>query len=195
MRFSVLLSGLFAAVAVAESTASAPATSVSLSPAQASQMACYKACPEGDVNCQAHCVAVPSPDGAQVNATTQCVANCPQGKGTAADNKAFGDCVQKCIGNHYFVTSKGTPEATGAAGGNNAQNSNTDTAAAPTGTDASSTGTETGPAPTGSATKSGNASSSKTGSAAAQSSTHNAAPAIIASGGAFVGVIAALLAM
>lgn len=58
MRFSVLLSGLFAAVAVAESTASAPATSVSLSPAQASQAACFKACPEGDVNCQAHCVAV-----------------------------------------------------------------------------------------------------------------------------------------
>ncbi|EHK48055.1 uncharacterized protein TrAtP1_000770 [Trichoderma atroviride] len=195
MRFSVLLSGLFAVVAVAESTASAPPTSASLSPAQASQAACFKACAEGDVNCQAHCVAVPSPDRGQVNATTQCVAACPQGKGTAADNKAYGDCVQGCIGKNYFISSKGTPEATGAAGGNNAQNSNTDTAAAPTGTGSSSTGTETGPAPTGSATKSSNASSSKTGSAAAQTSTHNAAPAIIASGGAFVGVIAALLAM
>jgi hypothetical protein len=137
---------------------------------------------------------VPSPDRGQVNATTQCVANCPQGKGTAADNKAYGDCVQNCIDNHYFVSSKGTPQATGA--GNNAQNSGTDTAAAPTGTDSSSTGTETGAAQTGSsASKSSNPSSSKTGSAAAQSSTHNAAPAIIASGGAFVGVIAALLAM
>lgn len=137
---------------------------------------------------------VPSPDRGQVNATTQCVAACPQGKGTAADNKAYGDCVQGCIGKNYFVSSKGTPEATGAAGGNNAQNSGTDTAAAPTGTD--STGTETGPAPTGSsATKSSGASSSKTGSAAAQSSTHNAAPAIIASGGALFGVVAALLAL
>ncbi|KAM0463873.1 hypothetical protein ACHAO4_000597 [Trichoderma viride] len=195
MRFSVLLSGLFAVVAVAESTSSAPPTSASLSPAQASQAACFKACAEGDVNCQAHCVAVPSPDRGQVNATTQCVAACPQGKGTAADNKAYGDCVQGCIGKNYFASSQGTPEATGAAGGSNAQNSNTDTAAAPTGT-GSSTGTETGPAPTGSsASKSSNASSSKTGSAAAQSSTHNAAPAIIASGGAFVGVVAALLAM
>ncbi|KAL7923986.1 hypothetical protein ACQKWADRAFT_288462 [Trichoderma austrokoningii] len=190
MRFSVVISGLFAVMAAAESTASAPATSVSLSPAQASQMACYKACPEGDVNCQAHCVAVPSPDGAQVNATTQCVANCPQGKGTAADNKAFGDCIDKCINNHYFVTSKGTPEATGAAGGSDAA-SNTNTAAAPTGTDASASGA----APSGSATKSGNASSSKTGTAATTSSTHNAAPAIIASGGAILGVFAALLAL
>lgn len=139
---------------------------------------------------------VPSPDRGQVNATTQCVAACPQGKGTAADNKAYGDCVQGCIGKNYFVSSKGTPQATGAAGGNNAQNSNTDTAAAPTGTDSSSTGTETGAASTGSsATKSSNTSGSKTGTAAAQTSTHNAAPAIIASGGAFVGVIAALLAM
>jgi cobalamin biosynthesis Mg chelatase CobN len=141
---------------------------------------------------------VPSPNGSQVNATTQCVADCPQGKGTAADNKAFGDCIQKCISGHYFVTSKGTPEATGSAGGSNAANSNT--ASAPTGTDSSETstetGTETGPAPTGSAaTKSSGASGSKTGSAAAQSSTHNAAPAIIASGSAFVGVIAALLAL
>ncbi|KAM0511340.1 hypothetical protein ACHAPE_010006 [Trichoderma viride] len=195
MRFSVLLSGLFAVVAVAESTASAPATAASLSPAQASQAACFKACAEGDVNCQAHCVNVPSPDRGQVNATTQCVANCPQGKGTAADNKAYGDCVQGCIDAHYFASSAGTPQPTG-AGGNNAQNSGTDTAAAPTGTDSSSTGTETGASHTGSsASKSSGASSSKTGSAAAQSSTHNAAPAIIASGGAFVGVIAALLAM
>ncbi|PTB43080.1 uncharacterized protein TrAFT101_001639 [Trichoderma asperellum] len=194
MRFSVLLSGLFAVMAAAETT-SAPATAVSMSPAQASQLACYKACPEGDVNCQAHCVAVPSPDGAQANATTQCVAKCPQGNGSAADTKAFGDCIQKCINNHYFVTSKGTPEATGAAGGNNAANSNTDSAAAPTGTGSSeSSGTESGAAPTGSATKSSGSSSTKTGSASTTSTT-NAAPAIIASGGAFVGVIAALMAL
>lgn len=58
MRFSVVLSGLFAIVAAAETTASAPATSVSMSPAQASQLACYNACDKGDVNCQAHCVSV-----------------------------------------------------------------------------------------------------------------------------------------
>lgn len=143
-----------------------------------------------------HIQQVPSPDASQVNATTQCVAACPQGKGTAADNKAFGDCVDKCVNNHYYVTSKGTPEATGAAGGNNAANSNTDSAAAPTGTGSSqSSGTETGPAPTGSSsTKSSGSSGSKT-SAATTSATHNAAPAMIASGGALVGVVAALLAL
>lgn len=139
---------------------------------------------------------VPSPSDSQANDTTKCVAKCPQGKGTAADNKAFGDCIQQCINAHYFVTSKGTPEATGAPGGNNAANSNTDTAAAPTGTGSSeSTGTETGAAPTGSgATKSGNGSSTKTGSAATTSTT-NAAPAMVVSGGALAGVVAALLAL
>lgn len=52
MRFSVLVSGLFAVMAAAEATSSAPPT------AQASQAACYKTCAVGDVNCQAHCAGV-----------------------------------------------------------------------------------------------------------------------------------------
>ena len=61
MRFSIVLSGLFAALAAAQSSSSAaqaPSSTVSLDPAQASQVACIKACAKGDVNCQAHCIAV-----------------------------------------------------------------------------------------------------------------------------------------
>lgn len=65
MRFTFVLSGLFAVLAAAESsgsaTVAAPASSVSLDPAQQSQYACIKACAAGDVNCQAHCIAVCTP--------------------------------------------------------------------------------------------------------------------------------------
>ena len=51
-----------------------------------------------------------------MNATTSCVAACPQGNGTAADNQAYSDCVQECIGEYYY-TSTGTPNlATSKAG-------------------------------------------------------------------------------
>jgi hypothetical protein len=55
-----------------------------------------------------------------VNKTTACVAACPQGSGTAADNQAYSDCVQGCIGQFYF-TSSGTPNlATTNSGGSSA---------------------------------------------------------------------------
>jgi hypothetical protein len=194
MRFTFVLSGLFAVLAAAESsgsaTVAAPASSVSLDPAQQSQYACIKACAAGDVNCQAHCIAVPSPNQSQVNATTQCVAKCPQGDGSPAQTNAYKVCIDGCINQHYFVTSEGTPEPTGASGGkdNSPSGTGSDTAAAPTG----SSGSNASGSGSGSPTKSGG--STKTGSAATQSTT-NAAPAIIASGGALAGVIAALLAL
>lgn len=59
MRFSVVLSGFFAVLAAAEGTATSKApTAVGLTPAQQSEQACMKACAAGDVDCQAHCVAV-----------------------------------------------------------------------------------------------------------------------------------------
>ncbi|KAM0260368.1 hypothetical protein ACHAQJ_002769 [Trichoderma viride] len=188
-------------MAAAESGSS----TVAADPAQASQAACLKACKAGDVNCQAHCIGVPSPDESQVNQTTACVAKCPQGNGSAAETQVYSQCVDKCINASYFVTSEGTPSPTGAAGGNNAANSNSDSSATPTDTSGSSqtdasetTGTDTGAAPTGSSTststKSSSSSGTKTGSAAATSST-GAAPALVVSGGAIVGVVAALLAL
>lgn len=73
MRFSVVISGLFAVMAAAESTVSAPPTSVALSPAQQSQMNCFKACAEGDVNCQARCVGVSLDLRLMVSLVTLCV--------------------------------------------------------------------------------------------------------------------------
>ncbi|KAL7821720.1 hypothetical protein V8C44DRAFT_315531 [Trichoderma aethiopicum] len=200
MRFSIVLSGLFAALAAAQtssSAAQAPSGTQSLSPAQASQVACIKACKAGDVNCQAHCIAVPSPDQSQVNATTQCVAKCPQGNGSAAQTQIYKTCIDKCINDHYFVTSEGTPQATGAPGNDHqASGTATDSAAAPTGTDSSATDSESTGTATGTATSSvtKTVTSTRTSSASA-SATTNAAPAIIASGGALMGVVAALLAL
>ncbi|RFU77935.1 hypothetical protein TARUN_4334 [Trichoderma arundinaceum] len=210
MRFTFVLSGLFAVLAAAADSGSA---TVSVDPAQKSQLACLDKCPKGDVDCQAHCITVwfipladavsplspglgvPSPNQSQANATTQCAAKCPQGDGSVADTKAFAACIDKCIHEHYYVTSKGTPEATGAPGGNNAASgSGSDTTAAPTGSSASdASGTGSGASETGSATT-GTTTGTRTGSAATTSTT-NAAPAIIASGGALVGVLAALLAL
>ncbi|KAL7798541.1 hypothetical protein V8C37DRAFT_368219 [Trichoderma ceciliae] len=199
MRFTLVLPSLFAVLATAQSSGSATSatapSAVSLDPAQQSQFDCLHACAAGDVNCQAHCIGVPSPDQSQVNATTQCAAKCPQGNGSAADTNTYKICIDKCINQNYFVTSEGTPQPTGSGGKDNAASgTGTDsTAAAPTGTSGGS-GTETGAtgSPTGTATKSSGG--TKTGSAATTSTT-NAAPAIIASGGALVGVLAALLAL
>ncbi|KAI5865010.1 hypothetical protein GGS23DRAFT_594569 [Durotheca rogersii] len=90
----------------------APTTTGSVSspqdPAQAAILACLEACNVSDVNCKASCIAVPSPNNQNVNATTDCVANCPQGNGTAADNLEYANCVSGCIGRFFFTTT-GTP--------------------------------------------------------------------------------------
>ncbi|KAI8629245.1 hypothetical protein F5Y19DRAFT_475810 [Xylariaceae sp. FL1651] len=81
---------------------------------------CLAACDPSDTKCRANCIAVPSPDNQNVNQTTSCVAACPQGNGTAADNQAYADCVNGCIGQYYF-TSTGTPNpsTSGNAGSSN----------------------------------------------------------------------------
>ncbi|KAK8042030.1 hypothetical protein PG993_006553 [Apiospora rasikravindrae] len=97
------------AVKETKSTPAAPTTTVaSLTPEQSAITACLDACKAGDVDCQSKCIAVPSPNTQQVNATNNCVAACPVGKGTAADNKAYQDCFNDCIGKYYY-TSTGTP--------------------------------------------------------------------------------------
>lgn len=69
-----------------------------------------------DVDCKAKCISVPSPDTQSVNSTTECVAACPQGNGTASDNLAYADCVNDCIGQYYF-TSSGTPNLASSTSG------------------------------------------------------------------------------
>ncbi|KAL7628156.1 hypothetical protein AAE478_002354 [Parahypoxylon ruwenzoriense] len=96
----------------AGSATGAASTTINIDPAQSSAqtavLECLNACSPDDVNCQAKCIAVPSPDTQNVNATTECVANCPQGNGTAADNLDYANCVNGCIA-QYFYTSTGTP--------------------------------------------------------------------------------------
>ncbi|KAK5628124.1 hypothetical protein RRF57_003839 [Xylaria bambusicola] len=125
MRFtSFIVAGLFAVATSAQSstaTGTAVASSTaSIDPAQSSIaaqiQACLANCDESDTKCRANCIAVPSPDAQNVNATTSCVAACPQGNGTMADNDAYSDCVQGCIGEFYYTTT-GTPNLATKAGG------------------------------------------------------------------------------
>ncbi|KAH8905027.1 hypothetical protein BR93DRAFT_761199 [Coniochaeta sp. PMI_546] len=170
MRFTtVLLSGLLA-IASAQTTTTTPTTlatvtsTTSQSPAETSQSEitkCINACPAGDVGCTAKCIAVPNPDPAAVNATNQCVADCPKGNGTAADNLNYQNCVDACIGKYYFTTTSsgaGAAQATGTAAGgggavvitttdrNGATVTTTSSAAANTQASGSGTGSSTGSA-------------------------------------------------
>lgn len=126
---SFLMAGAFALFANAQSTTVAPATTTDpAAAAQSSQQAeitrCIDACTPGDVSCTSKCIAVPNPNEQQVNATNNCVANCPKGSGTEDDNNKYAECVQGCIGQYYF-TASGTPQPTGSAGsGNGNGNSN-----------------------------------------------------------------------
>jgi hypothetical protein len=114
---SVVLVGVFALVASAQSTTSgSAATPTTTDPVQASMIACIEACTPGDVSCTSKCIAVPNPNESQVNATNNCVAACPQGNGTESDIRNYETCVSDCIGQNYFTTSGGTPSPTGGAG-------------------------------------------------------------------------------
>ncbi|KAK3943616.1 hypothetical protein QBC46DRAFT_26899 [Diplogelasinospora grovesii] len=186
MRFTALLltvAGLALGVSAQTTTDSAPSATSS---EQAAILACLNACDAGDVACRAKCIAVPNPDTAQVNATNQCVAACPQGNGTKADNEDYSNCVEGCIGKYYY-TSSGTPAgATGAAGGSGASGS------------AGATGvTATGSASGTAATQTGSASGSATGTGAAASTSRAAGDVLHVAGSAagLLGFLAAFLAL
>ncbi|KXX75100.1 hypothetical protein MMYC01_207647 [Madurella mycetomatis] len=127
---SVLLTGVLALVANAQSTTggSVPTATDSSSSAQdslqAAIVACIEACDPGDVDCTSRCIAVPNPNEEQVNETNECVAACDQGEGTEADIRAYGECVQGCIGQHFFTETAGTPQPTNTAGSGGNNNNN-----------------------------------------------------------------------
>ncbi|ROW11021.1 hypothetical protein VMCG_01210 [Cytospora schulzeri] len=194
MRFtSFLVAGAFALLANAQTSAPASSSVSSVASvtttdaAQSSEAACLKACDVGDVNCQAKCIAVPSPDAAQANATTQCVASCDQGNGTASENQAYQDCVQDCIDNNYF-TSTGTPAQSTDASGSTAS----DSAASATGTsDDSSSASGT----SGSSTASGTSSSSSSSASSSSSSSAEGSLKVGMAGVTLFGLIAAVFAL
>lgn len=196
MRFTIAVVGAFAAVAAAQSGSAtksdAPSVTVSLDPVQSSMYACVDACDEGDVKCQSHCIAVPAPNEDQANATTECMAKCEQGNGTEAETARYAACQQKCITQHFYVTSEGTPKATGAAGDEDEDKANStgSASARPTQSsgsdDESSEGSQTSSAPT----------SSSTDDAAAETPDPDSGAATLAgTSAAFFGLIAAVFAL
>lgn len=128
MRFTtIILSGLVALASAQDASKTTVTAPTSVDPATAAQnsqqaaiIRCIEACKPGDVNCTSKCIAVPNPDEDAVNATNDCAAKCPQGNGSEAETKKFSDCVQGCIGKHYFTATAGVPPAAtgGASGGN-----------------------------------------------------------------------------
>ncbi|KAI8719093.1 hypothetical protein NCS52_00689700 [Fusarium sp. LHS14.1] len=198
MRFtSVFVAGAFAVMASAQSA------TVSVSPAQQSQLDCLEACDAGDVKCQSYCITVPSPNEKQVNATNECVANCPKGKGSEADTQKYAACLEECVSDNYWKTVDGTPRETAASGSSDDEDSSSSKAA---GSKATATGTDATAAASASASgtdsedsASETASDSETsgtasGSAASSTETGNAAPALVG-GVSVLGLFAAVLAL
>ncbi|WAO83817.1 Hypothetical protein NCS54_00101700 [Fusarium falciforme] len=196
MRFtSVLVAGAFAAMASAQGTATA-----SLSPAQQSQIDCIDACDAGDVKCQSYCITVPSPNEKQVNATNDCVAGCPKGKGSEADTQKYAACLQDCVANNYWKTVDGTPRETAASGSSDEEKDSSSKAgskATATGTEADSTAAASASASDENASETASeseASGTASGTAASSSETGNAAPALVG-GVSLLGLFAAVLAL
>ncbi|KAI8684338.1 hypothetical protein NCS57_00099800 [Fusarium keratoplasticum] len=200
MRFtSVLVAGAFAAMASAQGTATA-----SLSPAQQSQIDCIDACDAGDVKCQSYCITVPSPNEKQVNATNECVAGCPKGKGSEADTQKYAACLQDCVADNYWKTVDGTPRETAASGSSDDEDkdssSKAGSKATATGTDADSTAAASASASSDSdddaseTASESEASGTASGTAASSTETGNAAPALVG-GVSLLGLFAAVLAL
>ncbi|OAA32557.1 hypothetical protein AAL_00022 [Moelleriella libera RCEF 2490] len=188
MRFSLAIVSGLAAIASAQSTTS------SADPAASSEVACLKKCRVDDVDCQAHCITVPSPNEQQVNDTTKCARECPQGNGSPAETDKYASCVQACIQKHYYVSSAGTPQATGGSNGGAAGSNGSSGSSGSSG--AAATATNSGAAPSKSAaSKSSGSAASQTASGAAATTT-NAAPGLtFGSSTALVGFFAALFAL
>ncbi|PWY86955.1 hypothetical protein BO70DRAFT_214527 [Aspergillus heteromorphus CBS 117.55] len=167
MKFNsaVILSSILA-VAVAQdssSTTSSATTTASLSP----QASCAAKCTATDICCIAACYEVPCPNNSQVNDTTSCVAACPQGSGSASDQKAYASCESSCVSSYFLAT------ATGASGSSATKGSSSDASTTKSGSSSTSTGSSSK-----SGSKSGSSSDSTgtaTGTSAHASSTENAA--------------------
>ncbi|EEU47887.1 uncharacterized protein NECHADRAFT_98822 [Fusarium vanettenii 77-13-4] len=202
MRFtSVFVAGAFAVMASAQSA------TVSVSPAQQSQLDCLDACDAGDFYTLVHnkpltLFKVPSPNEKQVNATNECVANCPKGKGSEADTQKYAACLEQCVSDNYWKTVDGTPRETAASGSSNDEDSSSKAA----GSKATATGTDATAAASASASGSGSedsasetasdseASGTASGTAASSTETGNAAPALVG-GVSLLGLFAAVLAL
>lgn len=138
---------------------------------------------------------VPSPNEDQVNDTTKCMAKCEQGNGTEEQTKKYADCQQKCISDHFYVSSEGTPNPTGSPNNNGngsnsskADGSQTSGAARP-----SSSGADSEDDDEDSTSTSGSPSS--TGGASESTESPGAAASLVASSATLFGLLAAVFAL
>ncbi|KAL2889293.1 hypothetical protein HOO65_030794 [Ceratocystis lukuohia] len=191
MRFSTALFAFVAAVSAQTGTATSEAA-----PAETTltsvQIECLKNCDDSDVNCRANCVMVPNPNDAQVNATTACVAACPQGNGTEAETQAYIDCSQDCVNQFYYNVVSGTP-----ASGTQGSSGSSASGSAASATASGSSGSSSSSGSSGSASGTGSSSSSSTsGSGSSATGTSSGASILtISSGLGLLGVFAAALAL
>lgn len=127
----------------------------------------------------------------------QCIEDtCEQGDGSEAETLAWAKCQAKCIEDHYYKATEGTPRATGAAGSGAASGaasgsedaSNTSSATAPRATN--SNGVETGSTKTDSEGK-----PTGTDAAAEETDDPSAAAPLKASFAAVAGLFLAALAL
>lgn len=113
MKFTLLTITSLAAIAAAQSsqttTQAATSVSVSLTPLETCVIGCGT-----DVNCQAACAGVPSPNESTANQTTECAAACDQGDGSPEATEKYAACQQACIYS-IFLTTGTKATATGAA--------------------------------------------------------------------------------
>ncbi len=127
---------------------------------------------------------MPNPSAAQVNATNTCVANCPQGKGTATDIANYQTCVSNCISNNYY-SSSGTPDSpTGSGDSGSGSGTNTAGGSAATG---SGSGSNNG----GGSTSSGSGSASTTSASKAGGEALRVGTSVVG----LLGFLAAFLAL
>ncbi|KZF25958.1 hypothetical protein L228DRAFT_235085 [Xylona heveae TC161] len=108
MRFFTVIATLSLTVAVS-ALGNSTSTGQSPSGTTASQQACLNKCTPTDLNCQAACVGVPSPNNSQANKNTQCAQNCDQGNGSPEDTKKYGECLSSCASSYYWQDSSATP--------------------------------------------------------------------------------------
>jgi len=112
MKFTTVL---FSAALIAGVSAASTATTTSTAPVNTDSSygpqvdACMDDCEETDVSCRATCLGSPNPTEEQINETTKCSAKCPQGNGTEAETKAYGDCQRACVEKYFLPNPSNVP--------------------------------------------------------------------------------------
>ncbi|KAF2403986.1 hypothetical protein EJ06DRAFT_527566 [Trichodelitschia bisporula] len=176
MKFTLSLSLSFLFTLAAAQTT----TTTALSPTQS----CLNKCPAGDVNCQAICVGVPHPGDAQMNATTDCVAKCDQGDGTAEATNRYSECRDRCISSYIITSGTAAPGGVYSTAGKPVASSD----ASATGSGAAASGTGAGAAGSG-------ASASASGAKASGTASSSSGANMVESAGGFLGLFVAALAL